>query len=223
MRLLAVTLHRAFIIKEKSICNLFEMKAKNDVFKESVECFKIPDNTHEIVFENGLKCVLALYNAPRNVLCSDKYRYICFSKAVLKKKSVNLASLPPTADAARQHLFRVYLQVQKWLSNDLVTEDWGWFKEDILLPVQMNKLPAPKHLLEMIFCKCKKGCTKMCSCRKAGLYCSVVCASCQAEQCNNLPPTFNEDDDDVDEHLDANDDVEENLDPNDDIDEHLDE
>lgn len=55
---------------------------------------------------------------------------MCFAKAVSNKKAVKLANLPPTVDAARQHFYTVYLQVQQWLSSDLLYHRkifWTWF------------------------------------------------------------------------------------------------
>ena len=123
-----------------------------------------------------------------------------FTKSVAKKKAVNLASLPPTADAADQHFYRVYFQVQKWLSNDLDPQNWGWEMKDILIPVTMNKKPAPKLLLDLVFCNCKKGSCNNCTCKKAGLYCSNVCGSCCIRMCPNLPPLPLDDDDSDDEN-----------------------
>ena len=101
---------------------------------------------------------------------------------------MNLSNLPPTEDAATQHLYRVYLQVQKWLSNDLLPTEWGWSKENNLLrPIRMKNQAAPDDILKMIFCSCKKICGKGCSCKKAGLNCSPACGYCEEKNCSNLP------------------------------------
>jgi len=108
---------------------------------------------------------------------------------VSKNKPVKLNLLPPTADAAEMHLLRVYYQVQKWLGNDLNPIDCGWIlREGVLTPKRMLQLPAPDCLLNMIFCKCVKGCGALCGCRKLGLDCSAVCASCHGQSCYNSPP-----------------------------------
>lgn len=64
-------------------------------------------------------------------------------------------------------------------------EGWGWKKGDTLLPVKMTQEAAPAEMLNMIFCNCKIGCKKSCSCRKSGLSCSVACAHCQTGNCSN--------------------------------------
>ncbi|CAH1099901.1 unnamed protein product [Psylliodes chrysocephalus] len=75
---------------------------------------------------------------------------------------VNLAKILPTVNAIQQHLKRVYFQVQQWLHGDQLTMDptkWGWRKEgDTLVPVQMEEKPAPKNIMELIFCGCKGYC-----------------------------------------------------------------
>lgn len=97
--------------------------------------------------------------------------------------------LPPTFEAAQQHLFRVYYQIQKWLGNELNPLDWGWVMRDNLLwPKTTTQPPAPDSLLHMIFCNCTKGCGPLCGCRRLGLYCSAVCGNCQGLSCLNTEP-----------------------------------
>ena len=50
----------------------------------------------------------------------------------------------------------------------------------------MTHLEAgPQDLLKMIRCSCKKKCDKRCSCRKAGLKCSVSWSECLGAFCLN--------------------------------------
>jgi len=115
----------------------------------------------------------------------NQQRYKLFKKCATKNK-INLASLPPTEEAVRQHSYRVYLQVQLWLGHIKNPEDWGWtFQNNILLPVTTLKAPAPDQLLKCISCSCKKGCGKNCGCRKAGLKCSIICGHCKGQWCTN--------------------------------------
>lgn len=102
------------------------------------------------------------------------------------KSKFNLASLPPTKAAARQHSFRTYHQVQQWYGAKKNPEVWGWKKnKNGLTPITTLKEPAPKKLLKLISCKCKKGCQSACGCRKAGLKCSIVCIYCNGS-CQNV-------------------------------------
>ena len=140
-----------------------------------------------------------MYKVPKNINNINEYRYLRFTTGVSGNKAVKLESLLPTADAAEQHFFRVYLQVQRWLSRDLPANVWGWAEKETLVPVTMTVPPAPKERLDMMFCKCKTVCTIKCPCRKAGLLCSSVCSHCYSNTCDNLPaPTVIEDDMDID-------------------------
>ncbi|GFX61259.1 uncharacterized protein TNCV_3407331 [Trichonephila clavipes] len=87
-----------------------------------------------------------------------------FSNMLIKLSEVDkdtsflLSSLPPTTYAAFEHLKRVYLQIQIWLGNDVDIDNWGWKHfSNMLIPITMNQLPAPDHLLQILFCNCKKG------------------------------------------------------------------
>ena len=123
--------------------------------------------------------------------------------AYLIKGKFTLASLPPTDAAARFHSLRTYHQVQKWLGNDLSPTNWGWNATTKgLVPVTTDKDPAPPDLLNIVSCKCAKGCmTATCSCRKAGLKCSVICVSCKGLSCSNSDVI--DDEEDCDDPLDA--------------------
>lgn len=100
----------------------------------------------------------------------------------------NLALLPPSKSAAREHILRTYFQVQQWLGFYKDPEDWGWKKSlNGLQPVRNKAQPAPAELLKMIACKCKSNCTGACGCRKAGIQCSVICFHCSGQTCDNSP------------------------------------
>ena len=61
----------------------------------------------------------------------------------------------------------------------------GWSLEDGQLgPVASERAPAPNKLLGMVSCGCKGQYGKACGCRKVGLFCTAICASCSGESCN---------------------------------------
>ena len=68
-----------------------------------------------------------------------------------------------------------------------------------MIPITTTMDAAPDHLLNIIRCKCTKGCsTGVCSCKKAGLRCSAICKNCVGTACENSPETdFNEEDTDA--------------------------
>lgn len=147
------------------------MAARNEDTRKVAESFYQKNQTHHVIYKNGMAFLLFLYKAPNDNTDVDEYRYVSFVKTVARKeikkyisKHVELKSLRPTWDAARYHFYRVYLQQQKWLSNDLPVDDWGWAKGNMLSPIRMTKPLAPKCLLDSIFCSCSKS-----SCKNANL------------------------------------------------------
>ena len=117
------------------------------------------------------------------------FRYYAYTRAIAKKSvkdSFNLATLPPTSAAAKQHILRTYLQVQQWIGNELEPTDWGWrVYMDTLIPVPTDQPPAPERLLNLVSCKCKTGCSRGCGCRRVGALCSPMCANCMGITCTN--------------------------------------
>ena len=120
------------------------------------------------------------------------------------KKSLLGEKLPPTLDALLLHLRRACYQCFIWKSAckpvlSLPTPIGnGWKGNDVdgsLKPGYMVFESAPNNVLELVPCKCKKGCqTNSCYCSKANLNC---CAACLCEHCENddIEETGNETDD----------------------------
>ena len=46
---------------------------------------------------------------------------------------------------------------------------------------------GPPELLSVVRCGCKELCGAKCSCRKAGLKCSLTCKECHGLACSNAP------------------------------------
>lgn len=110
--------------------------------------------------------------------------------------------LPPTESAAKQHLFRVYFQVQQWFGNTMDPTNWGWeIKEDKLQPTYTNDLLVPENILRDISCRCVKACTKVCSCVKHGLKCTDYCSGCHGKTCKNSEETIKNSNVDLDESV----------------------
>lgn len=174
--------------KKSVVENLRKLVKENHELRKAIENFKDPHLSQESVFSNGLPVLLSIYNAPDKVKNLTILRFKTFQRLSRQQKAIDLASLPPTTEAARQHFYRAYLQVQHWLSNQLSPEEWGWKRgNDVLVPIQTTKEPADPKLLKLIFCQCKGDCeqSSRCSCRRAGLRCSSICGSCQSNQCEN--------------------------------------
>ena len=84
----------------------------------------------------------------------DAKRHQLHLRTIAKQKvcaKFDLATLPPTSAAARQHSFMVYYQVQQWHGVQLQVADWGWRLESgRLRPVPTLREPAPDNLLHML-------------------------------------------------------------------------
>lgn len=160
--------------------------------------FICPNASKEDLKTNGEKFILALYGQKKHTSLNEA-RYFMFTKLTNKSKlrsNFALEKLPPTSEAAHQHLFRVYLQVQTWLGNTLEATDWGWKIDNIkengsyrktLTPILSSKPFAPDDLLHLVSCSCKTACLKYCGCRKVGLNCSAMCEQCNGLSCDNSP------------------------------------
>lgn len=80
---------------------------------DEVDAFMQPDATHKEVASAGIKCPAALYDGDlTTVYPHSGTELFVWSAATVKVQS---ARLPPTEDAAAQHSYRIYLQVQTWL------------------------------------------------------------------------------------------------------------
>ena len=101
--------------------------------------------------------------------------------------------LPPTAAAAKFHSLRTYFQVQEWKENNKLKPcDFGWIIRDGKLhPLTTDLPPAPANVLKLSKCSCAGSCSKLCSCRKNGLECSLACKNCKGLTCTNSDK-FNE-------------------------------
>ena len=64
----------------------------------------------------GEDLMLAVLNRTKDVML-DAARLKVFMEKIKKHKVVKPESLPPTSNAAAQHSFQVYSQIQEWLGN----------------------------------------------------------------------------------------------------------
>jgi hypothetical protein len=158
---------------------------KRDDLKSAVSTFYREGSTADEVAAAGEKIIKGMYGATKATQDLDSYRYECFLKCVAGKTS-QLASLPPSEAAARQHSFRAFFQIQTWLGKRCDPVKWGWRQTvNGLQPVETDLQPAPQEILKLISCACKKSCGVACGCRRAGLLCSSVRATCHGVCCLN--------------------------------------
>ncbi|CAG9820049.1 unnamed protein product [Phaedon cochleariae] len=185
---------------KKKVCSTY---ARNPFLTPNVLIFTKPDATASEICEAGEKFLVKMYGGDPERENLDGLRYKIFTKSVSNAK-FQLARLPPTSDAGRYHSFRTYQQVQTWLGNNKIPADWGWsLTKQGVVPITTTKNAAPESLLKILACKCARGCsTAACSCKKAGLRCSVICKHCSGHACeNSRVPELNEDDEEEDDDL----------------------
>lgn len=132
----------------------------------------------QITAKNCEQFICDLYPSRKKASTADELRYLLFCQK--KQKS---EMLPPTSDSLLQHLKRANYQTYIWRTSLTAMQDLpspegnGWKKEDtILQPVLMTKEPAPRSLMELTTCQCKKArCQSNCSCKNTGLSCTEAC------------------------------------------------
>jgi len=141
---------------------------ESDERAEVFNNFNTSNMSPDSIFKSSCKAFFLMYRAPEGVKSLNLVRYKSFQHTA-SKRTVDLHSLCPTEEAARQHGNRVYLQVQMWRGNELRMTDWGWRRDgSTLIPLGTTAPPAPAQLLKQLFCTCKKGCGNACGCRKLG-------------------------------------------------------
>jgi hypothetical protein len=146
------------------------------------QCIAIDDETMKACFT----FIGLLYGEATSKL--NQLRYKLFTK-----KHLDSSKLPPTEESALHHVKRANYQCCIWKHArerylSLPSPDGsGWTKDETgnLVPKLMANDPAPKSLLELVVCRCKKGCNARCSCRNVGLSCTLAC-TCKNE-CDNNP------------------------------------
>ncbi|XP_063235988.1 uncharacterized protein LOC134538524 [Bacillus rossius redtenbacheri] len=164
-------------------------------------------STKTEILVDGEKFVLGLYGLSKYSHLNETryYRFSTLTKKSALRSNFDLAKLPPTSEACREHLLRVYLQVQTWLGNRLSPTEWGWEIEvakkngclkKTLKPTISSKPFAPNDLLFLVSCSCKLGCGNYCRCRKSNLQCTAMCENCSGLSCYNSPGFTNENTDD---------------------------
>ena len=95
----------------------FDLLKKNSELRSTVSVFNKPDATNAEVTSAGEAFLIMLYtpkNQKKHFDNLDEFRFFAYSQMVGRQKlsaSFDLATLPPTSDAGRQHFYRVYHQV----------------------------------------------------------------------------------------------------------------
>jgi hypothetical protein len=115
------------------------------------------------VEQAGERALVCLYGGKKTETLNELRARMFSEKVTTSASSVQVKSLPPTSDAAKNHSRRVYLLAQVWMgSEDLSPSDWGWQLLDERLQLRkMDSLPAPEFLLKIIRCQYKGVCDNL--------------------------------------------------------------
>lgn len=169
---------------------VLQILEKHDVLRNDVSIFYNPKAAKDDIIKCGERFLVSLYGDTSKITL-DELRFKKYNAITARQNistNFNLAALPPTSDAAKYHISRIYFQIQEWLDYSSDPLEWGWKDaNNELHPITMEQEVAPEFILKMIFCNCKTGCIKQCSCKKSSVFCSNLCGSCQGNSCENMP------------------------------------
>jgi hypothetical protein len=115
---------------------------------------------------------------------SDKFQVNDARKQLFSQKGKALESIPPTRAALVEHTKRASYQAGHCWGQALLPQpqlpspqDWGWtHTSDGWQPYWTSLPEVTKSCRELVRCGCKKGCRGKCSCIKADLSCTALCA-----------------------------------------------
>lgn len=121
--------------------------------------------------------VILLYDRTSKCTDIDKARRKLFAR----KNNVQL--IPPTKAALEEHVKRaVYQGGHVWGQILLPAPElppptnWGWSMTGGQYTPYWTRLPEAAHTcIELVSCKCQKGCVRRCKCKKAALKCTALC------------------------------------------------
>ncbi|KAL8561151.1 hypothetical protein ACOMHN_054522 [Nucella lapillus] len=134
----------------------------------------IPDDAMRIIE----RFVILLYDRTSKCTDIDKARRKIFAR----KNNVQL--IPPTKADLEEHVKRaVYQGGHVWGQILLPAPElppptnWGWSRtgEGQYTPYWSRLPEAAYSCIELVSCKCKKGCVRRCKCKKAALQCTALC------------------------------------------------
>ncbi|KAG1683050.1 Segment polarity protein dishevelled DVL-3 [Nymphon striatum] len=125
-----------------------------------LDTFTNNGSTHDKVKRAGETFVLKRHGAS-NFESLDKYSHIAYKMAIGRSSlssSFQLASLPPTSAAEKQHACHTHIPVQERMGNTLPPTEWEWRSRDgILGPVETDMPVAPDCLINIVSCGCNSN------------------------------------------------------------------
>ncbi|GBM45554.1 hypothetical protein AVEN_152589-1 [Araneus ventricosus] len=125
----------------------FDKLLDNDArIQKPAEVFK---NHHE-VGAAGEKIIPVLYGSSLQSSSLNKIRVTILTKSLVQN-NFNLATFPPTEEAAKLRSWRAFLQVDMWTGHVLHPIKWGLkARKHGLLPVTLTAVQAHKNCLTVL-------------------------------------------------------------------------
>ena len=165
----------------KTTCFNRFLKRNSIVHKEFASLGNNDDGLKEEILDGLSKFLLDLYQPkrPSNINTLRQLRQIQFWKATSYVFCSSLCNI--SKSSCVQHLERVIV------SSSIISKSWRiWlgirYQHEA---VMTDQLPAPRHIVELCICKCKKGYDSLpCSCKKNKLVCNMHndCKNCPNEE-----------------------------------------
>ena len=118
--------------------------------------------------------------------CSDETEVNKSRLSLFAQKNRDLDNIPPTQDALKQHVLRAAYQADHVWGRALEASPqvpdlrmFGWTRRsdsDSWKPLWITQPTVREESRELIRCKCKVSCSRMCKCVKADLPCTHLCS-----------------------------------------------
>lgn len=108
---------------------------------------------------------------------------------LFRAKNLEAEKLPPTLGSLTPHIQRANFvarvnkgyKVPKPKLPPLDGNGWELSPEGTFSATKCLELPAPKAVMELVKCSCRKECKSHCSCKKNHLPCTALCKCCDCE------------------------------------------
>ncbi|KAJ8878972.1 hypothetical protein PR048_019576 [Dryococelus australis] len=155
-----VTSHLSVVVIGEDVDLLILLTAlvppdRNVHFMKPLTSSTNPPSTPDAVAQAGEEMFLTMYQTPPSECDLNNHPYNSFVKSSTKVIA-NLASLPPTKGAAKQHTYRHNNDLTMTLNPERC--GWVWDNCGVLNPVKTTDPVAPNSTLNSIFCSCATGC-----------------------------------------------------------------
>ena len=184
---------------ESPVLEAFSIMGQVDLPQE-LQDDKLPP---EVASMEAFVCTVYSPNGPKTI---SELRWELF-----RTKNSEGEMLPPTCSSLLPHIMRVNFISRRDKSYTELNpslpplERNGWQIQDgVYSPLLSISLPAPKAVIELTKCSCKKtACLKNCSCYKNGLTCTPICKCNTEVLCENIIRNQNTASDDCDDMSDS--------------------